>query len=520
MSSTTNVNPPATTTTAAPPPPPPPTTGAAATTLHHQQQPNSRKRPAPILTDDPDDQLLFATTTTTATTTTSDAEVAAIAALAAATQATTTTPSKKVMAITATAGGGRMLMEQHDRPMSRSPVTTPTTAGSAGSASATGTAATNKPYKGLRHFSMMVCKKVEEKGTTTYNEVADELVQHVISERHKEQQQQQMQQQDASTAGTHFSSMGMSGSGSGSGGAGGGTASKQQESSKFDEKNIRRRVYDALNVLMAMDIIQKDKKTISWKGLPTSAHQDLDMLQRERDYRLTEVQRKREALRELLVQQVCFRNLVAYNQRRAPSEKSGVAAMETTTTSQDAATTPSATTGANAADHKIPLPFIIVNTHSTAVIQCNMSVRLLLCHASTGPSFTLSLSLPSSFFLISYLCSPLSLISLVAALQQQRDLTDVMFDFSQPFEINDDNTILKRLGMDKISRPALVEMLPDELLNYAESHHLLSSILVDDDTATSTPMTTAPITAAAAAAVTVGGTPASSSADYHPPTFM
>lgn len=35
--------------------------------------------------------------------------------------------------------------------------------------------------KGLRHFSMKVCKKVEEKGTTTYNEVADELVEEVIS---------------------------------------------------------------------------------------------------------------------------------------------------------------------------------------------------------------------------------------------------------------------------------------------------------------------------------------------------
>lgn len=34
--------------------------------------------------------------------------------------------------------------------------------------------------KGLRHFSMKVCKKVEEKGTTTYNEVADELVEEVI----------------------------------------------------------------------------------------------------------------------------------------------------------------------------------------------------------------------------------------------------------------------------------------------------------------------------------------------------
>jgi hypothetical protein len=35
-----------------------------------------------------------------------------------------------------------------------------------------------------------------------------------------------------------------------------------------DEKNIRRRVYDALNVLMAMGIITKNKKTITWVGLP------------------------------------------------------------------------------------------------------------------------------------------------------------------------------------------------------------------------------------------------------------
>jgi hypothetical protein len=37
---------------------------------------------------------------------------------------------------------------------------------------------------------------------------------------------------------------------------------------QYDEKNIRRRVYDALNVLMAMEIISKDKKEIQWKGLP------------------------------------------------------------------------------------------------------------------------------------------------------------------------------------------------------------------------------------------------------------
>jgi len=47
---------------------------------------------------------------------------------------------------------------------------------------------------------------------------------------------------------------------------------------QYDEKNIRRRVYDALNVLMAMDIISKEKKEIKWKGLPPSTGSH-DMLQ-------------------------------------------------------------------------------------------------------------------------------------------------------------------------------------------------------------------------------------------------
>jgi transcription factor Dp-1 len=188
-----------------------------------------------------------------------------------------------------------------------------------------------KASKGLRHFSMKVCSKVEAKGRTSYNEVADELVKEVMAER-----------------------------------------SAEEPRGKYDEKNIRRRVYDALNVLMAMDIISKDKKEIRWKGLPSNAHHDLDMLQRELQFRRKEVERKRESLRELLVQQVCFRNLVTHNQRR---EAKG--------------------------EERIPLPFIVVNTNSSAVIQCEMSP----------------------------------------------DRSDVMFDFSMPFEINDDNTILKRLGM-------------------------------------------------------------------------
>jgi hypothetical protein len=84
-----------------------------------------------------------------------------------------------------------------------------------------------RPNKGLRHFSMKVCEKVESKGTTSYNEVADELVAELKD-----------------------------------GGLDDGIC--------YDEKNIRRRVYDAINVLMALDIIAKEKKAIIWKGFPTS----------------------------------------------------------------------------------------------------------------------------------------------------------------------------------------------------------------------------------------------------------
>ncbi|GFS45836.1 transcription factor DP [Actinidia rufa] len=53
------------------------------------------------------------------------------------------------------------------------------------------------------------------------------------------------------------------------------TSPDQQQ---YDEKNIRRRVYDALNVLMAMDIISKDKKEIQWRGLPQTSLNDIEEL--------------------------------------------------------------------------------------------------------------------------------------------------------------------------------------------------------------------------------------------------
>lgn len=61
-------------------------------------------------------------------------------------------------------------------------------------------------------------------------------------------------------------------------------------------------MYDALNVLMAMDIISKEKKEIRWKGLPCNAQHDIELLQREKRALEDSVAKKKEHLQELILQ--------------------------------------------------------------------------------------------------------------------------------------------------------------------------------------------------------------------------
>lgn len=71
---------------------------------------------------------------------------------------------------------------------------------------------------------------------------------------------------------------------------------------QYDQKNIRRRVYDALNVLMAMNIISKEKKEIRWLGLPTNSIQEcLDLVKEKKE--ITErIKHKTQQLHELILQ--------------------------------------------------------------------------------------------------------------------------------------------------------------------------------------------------------------------------
>ncbi|CAG9823489.1 unnamed protein product [Phaedon cochleariae] len=165
-----------------------------------------------------------------------------------------------------------------------------------------------KVGKGLRHFSMKVCEKVKQKGVTTYNEVADELV------------------GEFTTANSNNSL-----------------------ADQYDQKNIRRRVYDALNVLMAMNIISKEKKEIKWIGLPTNSLQECHQLEKELQEKIHLIREKEKQLDELILNQIAFKNLARRN-REAEQQH-----------------------GPPPPNSYIQLPFIVVNTNKKTVINCSIS---------------------------------------------------------------------------------------------------------------------------------------------------
>ncbi|KAF5181778.1 Transcription factor-like protein [Thalictrum thalictroides] len=169
--------------------------------------------------------------------------------------------------------------------------------------------------RGLRQFSMRVCEKVQSKGRTNYNEVADELV-------------------------AEFSDPSINV-----------TIPHQQQD---DEKNIRRRVYDAINVLMAMDIISKDRKEIQWKGLPHVSQNDIEELKAEGVAVRSRIEKKAAYLQELEEQYIGLQNLI---QRNEQLYGSGIAP-----------------TGG------VALPFILVQTRPHATVEVEISEDMQMVH--------------------------------------------------------------------------------------------------------------------------------------------
>ncbi|KAF7836524.1 transcription factor-like protein DPB isoform X1 [Senna tora] len=264
----------------------------------------------------------------------------------------------------------------------------------------------DKSGRGLRQFSMKVCEKVESKGRTTYNEVkhlqcvasaclsniSSSITVHVLACRKDEKKcalrlplvfdslaldiiqilsllqilnfsvELVMQYlkfsairlvaEVADELVAEFADPGNS------------ISSPDQQ--QYDEKNIRRRVYDALNVLMAMDIISKDKKEIQWKGLPRTSLNDIEELKKVRLRLRNNIEKKAAYLQEL-EEQCRFADFLSYSvkyvglqnliQRNEQLYSSG-----------------------NAPSGGVALPFILVQTRPHATVEVEISEDMQLVH--------------------------------------------------------------------------------------------------------------------------------------------
>jgi hypothetical protein len=131
---------------------------------------------------------------------------------------------------------------------------------------------------------MKVCEKVKQKKVTTYNQVADELVSEYCN---NSLSKDQINHNNVLNNRNQINNI---------------------DFWTYDQKNVRRRVYDALNVLMAMNIISKEKKEIKWIGLPCNKKQECQELEVEKQKKLERIKSKSEILKNLLIEVRKFLN--------------------------------------------------------------------------------------------------------------------------------------------------------------------------------------------------------------------
>ncbi|KAL6142091.1 hypothetical protein ACLB2K_060374 [Fragaria x ananassa] len=166
---------------------------------------------------------------------------------------------------------------------------------------------------GLRQFSAIVCSKLKSKGRATYDEVANEIIAELP-----------------------------------------GIYGETEALSEYDMKNIRRRVYDALNVLMAMDIITKEKKQIWWKGLRDTNAIDREGIKAQCAKLMGRISAKEAYLKDLEEQLADLQNLMLRNKQLL---KSG-----------------------NSSHKGFSFPFILAQTSNNATVEIEISEDMQLVH--------------------------------------------------------------------------------------------------------------------------------------------
>ncbi|KAA8495311.1 Transcription factor-like protein DPB [Porphyridium purpureum] len=181
--------------------------------------------------------------------------------------------------------------------------------------------------QGLRHFSLRVAEAIEKRKVTTYVEVANEIVEQLCH--------------DPEPEGSDVGSIGHS------------TASESSE------RNIRRRVYDAINVLIAVHVIYKQDKAILWRGLEyfgtqrkfekqpnTHAYSaaNRDAIQRQRDECRARIELLKQRRKELMTRKAAMQKLIQRNEKCATGCMGDV-------------------------QNRVYLPIVLVDTDRDAVMQ-------------------------------------------------------------------------------------------------------------------------------------------------------
>jgi hypothetical protein len=245
-------------------------------------------------------------------------------------------------------GGGRQLGMASPRPCKKAPSSAH---GPAGRGAAEGGNTKNFSQMSLKAFSAKVWQKVQEKQSTTYNEVAEELV-------------------------------------------------GEDDLLPNEEKNVRRRVYDALNVFLALDMVKKIKKEISLTGGgPRIEFSEVDVLERQIKEREERIKDKLVHLKDAIDQKDAFsklinRNMCARQQQNGP-DNCAVPQVEQEVTEhlhfiQNCS--------------RVRLPYVVVNTPEASRIKCEVN----------------------------------------------DDDQEVSLTFSQPFEVLDDVEVLRRITLQPV----------------------------------------------------------------------
>ena len=133
---------------------------------------------------------------------------------------------------------------------------------------------TPRSDKGLKNLSVRVQNIVSQRQNTSYKQVADDLIVELELE--------------------------------------------ERNDSLKEEKNIRRRVYDALNVLVAANVVGKSGKTVFWNSNPSNATQLNSSVQKTDYIRVTEeiekrTDEKKQILKDLFNKTLAFQALIRKN---------------------------------------------------------------------------------------------------------------------------------------------------------------------------------------------------------------